>query len=145
MDKSSHNQNISNCDSSSGISSSSATSLQRTANPLAGANSDGIVGDHQHYHQLWLDEIPNNTTKVLDIQSEKSESPKLKSRDVTAISGNDATSHTDKRPTTNIFMNGNQYSVDPYNVKHKDTSSRTPDNKNGGKIHLKIKKKLGKA
>ena len=139
MDKSSHNQNISNCDSSSGISSSSATSLQRTANPLAGANSDGIVGDHQHYHQLWLDEIPNNATKVLDIQSEKSEASKIKSRDITVISGNGVTSHTDKRPTENIFMNGSQYSVDPYNVQHKDTSLKTPENKIAGKIHLKLK------
>jgi hypothetical protein len=132
MDKSSHNQNISNCDSSSGISSSSATSLQRTANPPAGANSEGIVGDHQHYHQLWLDEIPNNATKVLDIQSEKSEASKIKSRDITVISGNGVTSHTDNRPTENIFMNGSQYSVDPYNVQHKDTSLKTPENKIAG-------------
>ena len=52
VNKGTDHQNISNCDSSSGISSSSATSLQRTVNPLSGANGDAVLGDHQHYQHF---------------------------------------------------------------------------------------------
>ena len=110
-------QNISNCDSSSGISSSSATSLQRTANILAGAiNGDGALGDHQHYHQLWLDEIPAKGIKELDIQVEKSESSVIQPRDIFAITGDNAIKSHNGQLRTGEILNGNQCSVDPDKV-----------------------------
>ena len=61
-------QNSSNCDSSSGISSSSATSLQRSANMFVGTtiNGDGPSSDSQHYHQLWQDDALGKNEKSND-------------------------------------------------------------------------------
>ena len=75
-------QNTSNCDSSSGISSSSATSLQRSANAFGGATINGEASnDNQHYHQLWQDDVPatNERSNGYGNGTTKSHNGKMKS------------------------------------------------------------------
>ena len=102
-------QNLSNCDSSSGISSSSATSLQqRTSNSVGGANGDGFGGgeNQQHYHQLWLDDIPSKGMKGLDIgcsDSKVTYDPYEMRNSTTG--GLDS---TEKKELSDIVTNGNQ-------------------------------------
>merc|ERR1719278_197193 len=83
-------QNISNCDSSSGISSSSATSLQKNINLFGSSvNGDVASNEQQHYHQLWQDDIPTQALHALDVCGEKNEKSDIKNSSL--VTGNNAT------------------------------------------------------
>ena len=109
--KNTQQQNISSYDSSSGISSSSATSLQRTSNIFAGSiNGDGASGDHQHYQQLWLDE-PVKGIKDLDIPKVN-----IQSGDNSTITGDNAIKNQNGQMKHGEIWNGQQSSNGPNDV-----------------------------
>ena len=125
-------QNISNCDSSSGISSSSATSLQRTTNAIGGGiNGDGILGDHQHYHQIWHDESQVKGLKEADRHSESCGTSQFGYNSTTT--GNESsviTSHNDQ-------MQSEQ-------TRNGDQNLHSSQNVNNGIFAIKESKPIGK-
>ena len=100
-------QNTSNCDSSSGISSSSATSLQRSSNIFGGTvNGDAPSSDSQHYHQLWQDEVPSNNLK--GVHNEDNETSNSY--------GNSTTKSYNGKTKSDHLSDGNQPSTNSQNV-----------------------------
>ena len=113
------NQNISNCDSSSGVSSSSATSLQKSVNVAGNTiNGDGPFGDHQHYHQLWQDEIPNKEIKELDILDENCRGPNINVGNSHTSARSNAIGNHNGQIESNNLLNGTQ-SLNSENVNQK--------------------------
>ena len=114
--KNSMQPNSSNCDSSSGISSSSATSLQRSANifGVTAMNGDGPTSDSQHYHQLWQDEVPGKNEKSNGYE-------------------NNTTKNHNGKMKSNQLSNGNQPSNNSQNT-YKDSFAEPGSNSLGKQI-----------
>ena len=102
-------QNISNCDSSSGVSSSSATSLQKSANIFGGAiNGDGPTNDQQHYHQLWQDDVPAKAIIERDFRNVNGEGSEMNFNNSIKGTGRDGIEGHIGQILSEKNINGNQ-------------------------------------
>ena len=122
-------QNVSNCDSSSGISSSSASSLQKNINLFGSSvNGDMASNEQQHYHQLWQDDIPTQALHALDVCGETNEKSEINFKNSSLVTGNNATKIQNGTNKSDHMVNGGHESYVSQNFNADTTITQEPKN-----------------